>query len=126
MPFITDKRIVFITVPNMSVGEKIGDILVKEKLAACVQLLPGLTSIYSWKGKIEKESEVLLIAKTRVELFDELHKRVIENHPYEVPQIVAFPIELGYYKYLQWIDDSVALPAHDSRRTGKRKAGTER
>ena len=114
---MTDKRIVFITVPNQETAEKIALALVEERLAACANLIPGITSIYHWAGKLEKSSEWLMIVKTRVDVFDDLRKRVIELHPYEVPEIVCFPIELGFNKYLQWIDASV-----DSAIERKKKA----
>jgi len=114
---MTDKRIVFITVPNQEVAEKIALALVQERLAACANLIPGITSIYHWAGKLEKSSEWLMIVKTRVENFEDLRKRVVELHPYEVPEIVCFPIELGFNKYLQWIDASIDLPQERKKKT---------
>ncbi len=104
---MTDKRIVFITVPDQATGEKIADALVREKLAACVSIIPGIISIYVWQGKLEKSGENLLIAKTRADTFDALRKRVVELHPYECPEIVSTPIDGGLDKYLTWIEESV-------------------
>ena len=97
--------IVFITVPNFEVGEKIGSTLVEEKLAACVNITSEIKSLYFWKGSIEHDSEYLLIIKTRSDTFENLEKKVKEIHPYEVPEIVAMPIILGTNEYLNWIDE---------------------
>jgi len=95
--------VVFVTVASREEGEKIADALVGERLAACCNLAPGLFSVYRWKGKIHREPEVLLIAKTRHELFEKLRERVIALHSYEVPEIVALPIVAGHEPYLDWI-----------------------
>ena len=97
--------IVFITVPNLEVGEKLGNVLVEEKLAACVNITSEIKSLYFWKGSIEHDSEYLLIIKTRRDTFENLEKKVKEIHPYEVPEIVAMPIILGTKEYLNWIDE---------------------
>jgi len=94
---------VYITAPNVKEAEKIGKILVEEKLAACVNIFP-IRSIYRWKGKIEKAREVVLIAKTKKTLFSKLAKRVAEIHPYEIPCIVGFDIKQGNEEFLEWID----------------------
>ena len=99
--------IVFITVPNFDVGEKIGSTLVEEKLAACVNITSQIKSLYFWKGNVENDSEYLLIIKTRKDKFENLEKRVKEIHPYEVPEIVAIPIILGSKDYLDWIDETL-------------------
>ena len=80
--------------------------LVEERLVACVNLVPGLRSVYWWKGKIEDEPEVLCIMKTRSALFDALRHRVRELHSYEVPEIIALPILAGNEPYLEWIGES--------------------
>ncbi|AXI25336.1 cytochrome C biogenesis protein CcdA [Methanofervidicoccus sp. A16] len=99
--------VVFITVPNLEVGEKIGNTLVEEKLAACVNITSEIKSVYFWKGRIEEDKEHLLIIKTRKDKFESLEKRVKEIHPYEVPEIIAMPIVLGSKDYLSWIDESL-------------------
>src|SRR5580658_8403206 len=98
----------YIVVPSREVAEKIARALVEEKLAACVNILAGMRSIYRWKGKVEAANEVVLIAKSRAELFDRLEKRVKELHPYECPCIVAWPIEAGHQPYLDWIAKETA------------------
>lgn len=96
--------IVFVTAKNEEEGKNIQEQLVKEKLAACVNSLP-VESCYTWKGKMERESEVLLIMKTKTSLFEKLAKRVKELHSYDVPEIIALPILKGSEGYLKWIDE---------------------
>ena len=100
---MTDYIVVFITVSSEKEGEKIASALLKEKLAACVNMIGGIKSSFRWKGQISTEDEVLLIAKTRDILFESLKKRVLELHSYEVPEIIALPILAGFEKYLEWI-----------------------
>ena len=94
------------TVPNREAGEKIAAALVEEHLAACVNLVPGLSSTYRWKGKVERAEECLLLIKTGVSRFDVLKRRIQELHPYELPEIIALPIIHGSREYLKWITDS--------------------
>jgi periplasmic divalent cation tolerance protein len=98
-----DLCVLFITVPNAETGETIAQVLVAERLAACVNRVPGLTSVYRWQGKIEKDPEELLILKTRCELVAAIHKRVKSLHPYTVPEIIALPIIDGSADYLAWV-----------------------
>ena len=100
---MTDYILVFITASSEKEGEKIAQALVKEKLAACVNMIGGVKSLFSWKGQISLEEEVLLIAKTKDKLFESLKKRVLELHSYELPEIIALPILAGFEKYLDWI-----------------------
>jgi len=95
--------LVLSTVPNARTARRISDVLVREKLAACVSSLLGITSVYSWKGKIEKSSEVLLLIKTTSVRYPALQKRIIQLHPYSVPEIVALPITKGAPTYLNWL-----------------------
>jgi periplasmic divalent cation tolerance protein len=95
--------VVFITCSSMKEAEKIGNSLVEKRLVACVNIMPEIKSIFLWKGKITKEKEVLLIAKSRMELFDSIQNEVRELHSYEVPEIIALPIEAGAEDYLEWI-----------------------
>jgi len=97
--------LVLITAPHGEVAEQIAEALVKEGLAACVNIVSGIRSIFSWQGKIERESEDLLLVKTRAEQLERLTQKVVDLHPYEVPEIIAQSLEAGYSPYLQWIDD---------------------
>jgi periplasmic divalent cation tolerance protein len=91
------------TAPSVEVAERIGRSLVEERLAACANVLGGVTSIFRWKGAVERESEVLVILKTTAGEVEALERRVAELHPYEVPELLAFPIEVGHAAYLEWV-----------------------
>jgi len=80
--------------------------LVEEKLVACVNMIPRIRSVYWWKGEVCNEEEILMIMKTRSDLFPALRDRVRALHSYEVPEIIAFPIEQGLPEYLSWIAES--------------------
>jgi periplasmic divalent cation tolerance protein len=97
--------IVYITTPDTQTGEEIANALIERKLAACVNLTP-IHSIYRWEGKVNREEEILLIVKTRADLFEgQLVPAVLALHPYEVPEIIAMPVVMGAAGYLQWIDE---------------------
>ena len=96
------------TVGNTGDAMRIGRALVERRLAACVNVVPGVTSIYTWKGGITTDSELLLVIKTRREKLDEVRSALLELHPYEVPELIALPIEGGHEAYLEWIEDSVS------------------
>ncbi|KAF0177852.1 MAG: periplasmic divalent cation tolerance protein [Nitrospirae bacterium] len=98
-----DYIVVFITAPNEEEAAKMARVLVEEKLAGCVNIVRSISSIYSWQGKTEDDSEALMICKTKKSLFDALKERVIQLHPYTVPEIVALPIIAGSEKYLDWL-----------------------
>jgi periplasmic divalent cation tolerance protein len=100
--------IVFITVPTLEVGQQIANILVESNLAACVNIVPRVTSIYHWQGEVEQADELLLIAKTRTTLFDKLATAIKRIHPYDVPEVVAMPIIAGSNEYLAWINDETS------------------
>lgn len=93
----------YVTVPSEAEAARIGRALVEERLAACVNILPGMRSIYRWQGRVEEAAEAVLIAKTRADRFTALSVRVRELHPYELPCIVALRIEGGDAGYLDWI-----------------------
>lgn len=100
---MTPYSLIWSTVPNREIGATIASDLVDKQLAACVNLLPGVTSIYSWQEKIEQETEVMLIIKTRKDLVEQVINKIETFHPYEVPEIIATPIEAGLPAYLDWI-----------------------
>jgi periplasmic divalent cation tolerance protein len=82
--------------------------LVEQRHAACVSILPGLTSVYAWKGQIESAEESLLLIKTRLANFSELERFIKQRHPYEVPEILAIPVQAGSADYLAWLRESVS------------------
>jgi periplasmic divalent cation tolerance protein len=96
-------RIVLITAPDAEVGARLGRALVEERLAACVNLLPGVRSIYRWQDAVQEDTEVLLVVKTREERCPALAARVEALHPYELPEVVVLPIAGGLDRYLAWI-----------------------
>ena len=92
----------------MGTAQVIAKRLVSSRLAACVNIVPGLTSVYEWQGAVESESELLLLAKTTEDRVPALEAAVREAHPYELPEIVCVPIVAGLSGYLEWIKSSVA------------------
>ncbi|CAG2169961.1 unnamed protein product, partial [Oppiella nova] len=81
--------------------------LVSKRLSACVNIVPGITSIYRWKGSVETESEVLMIIKTRTDRIPDVTREVKASHPYEVFELVSVPIQTGNPDYLKWLSESV-------------------
>ncbi|KMT19763.1 hypothetical protein BVRB_1g008190 [Beta vulgaris subsp. vulgaris] len=98
--------VVYVTVPNKEAGKKLAESIVKERLAACVNRVPGVESVYEWKGEIQTDSEELLIIKTRESLLGALTEHVKANHEYEVPEVIAMPIVGGNAPYLEWLKNS--------------------
>ena len=97
----------FLVVYITASGENARDLagaLVEEKLAACVNRIPGIESTYTWEGRVERDTEDLLVVKTRADLFGRLKERVKEIHRYDVPEIIAAPIVEGSESYLEWMD----------------------
>ena len=104
---MTEKLIVFVSCATREQAEAIAGALVGERLAACVNVLPGVRSCFVWDGKLTWSEEVLLLIKTTVARYDAMQNRVRELHSYEVPEIVAVPIEVGLDAYLKWISEAV-------------------
>ena len=101
---MTEFIVVFVTASSWEEAEKIGKALVEKKLAACVNMVRDIRSIFYWKGKISDEREVLLIAKAKRKNFEKIEKEVKKMHSYEVPEIIALPILIGSKDYLDWVD----------------------
>lgn len=99
--------IAYVTTPNENSAKELARKLVEHKLAACVNIVPGLTSVYEWEGKLNEDHETLLMIKTRTSRVDELAKFVRENHPYSVAEVISVPIENGNPPYLEWLSRSV-------------------
>ncbi len=95
--------LVFCTCPDEAVAERIAGALVEERLAACVNRLPGVVSTYRWKGEVCRDSESLLLIKTTIERFAALRERIVALHPYELPEVIAVDIARGLPPYLDWI-----------------------
>jgi periplasmic divalent cation tolerance protein len=98
-----DARVVLMTAPDREVAQRIARTLVEERLAACVNLVPGVLSIYRWKGVVEEDAEILLLAKTGRTRCAALAARVQALHPYELPEIVVLSVDGGSQPYLDWI-----------------------
>ena len=97
-------RFLYVTVPNADEAKKIGEALVAERLVACANIVGPIASIYWWQGQIQRDSEAVLIAKTRAELVERVIARVKSLHSYTVPCVVSLPIERGNPDFLEWIE----------------------
>jgi periplasmic divalent cation tolerance protein len=106
---MTQYAVILITVPSEELASKIAGYLVENKLAACVNILPQIRSVYYWEGKVCDDKELLLVVKTKSSIFEDLKKAVTELHSYDVPEIILLPINNGNKEYLQWIDDNIVV-----------------
>lgn len=95
--------VVFVTCGSSAEARKISQALVKERLAACVNILPGVNSFFFWEGKLSREKEFLLMIKTQAKLFTKLATRVKQLHSYQVPEIIALPVLAGEKNYINWL-----------------------
>jgi periplasmic divalent cation tolerance protein len=95
--------VILVTAPNQEEAVKIGKIVVKERLAACVNIIPVIQSIYRWRGKVLKSQEVLLLFKTTRARYPALEKKIMSIHTYETPEIIALPVKKGLPQYLGWV-----------------------
>jgi periplasmic divalent cation tolerance protein len=96
-------RVVLITAPDADLAERLARGIVEARLAACVNVVPGVTSHYRWRGRLQKDAEVLLIAKTTSAKVKRLVQYVKDNHSYELPETIALPIVAGSADYLKWV-----------------------
>lgn len=99
-----DHLVVYCTCPDQGVAERIAAALVTERLAACVNILPGVVSVYRWQGQLQRDPELLLVVKTSGRAYPALEARIRQLHPYEVAEIIALPVLRGFPPYLDWID----------------------
>jgi len=104
---MTDKIVVFSACESKEQADRIARQLIENRLAACVSILPGVTSVYRWKDNIEASDEWLLLIKTRRGLFSALRAEVRKLHSYEVPEMIALPVVDGAPAYLGWMDDEL-------------------
>jgi periplasmic divalent cation tolerance protein len=113
---MTDKRLVLTTTSSLEEAKEIAHVLVERHLAACVNIIPRIESVYRWEGKVEEAQEYLLLVKTTQEVFGRLRDALHELHSYDVPECIAIPVEDGSVPYLNWIDESVTLKGGDAAR----------
>jgi periplasmic divalent cation tolerance protein len=99
--------VVLCTVGKPEDAEWIGREVIDRGLAACVNVLPQVTSIYRWRGEVEKNEETLMILKTTADRFEELREAIVSLHSYELPEVIAIPVEGGHKPYLAWLAESV-------------------
>ena len=104
---MTDVDLVLCTLPPGDAAAGIARAVVEERLAACVNIVPAIRSIYAWDGALQDDEEQLAILKTTADRFDELRTRLLQLHPYSVPEIIAMPVADGHLAYLGWVRDSV-------------------
>lgn len=100
--------VVFVTVPGLRVGSRISKEILTSRLAACVTAIPGVRSMYWWEGKIALAQESMLVVKTTKSRYRRLERKIMELHPYEVPEIIAIPLVGGSAQYIAWVEDEVA------------------
>ena len=100
-------QLVLTTCPDRDSAEQIATFLVEQHLAACVNILPGIHSIYRWKGEVTRDGELLLVIKSRADRFEALKQAILEHHPYELPEVIAVSVSEGHLPYLAWIDSQL-------------------
>ncbi|HID80577.1 MAG TPA: divalent-cation tolerance protein CutA [Ignisphaera sp.] len=99
--------VVLVTAPHREEAEKIARKLLDERVAACVNIVEGIKSLFWWQGKVDEANEVLMVIKTRLDLFEKVIEYIKSLHSYTVPEIIALPIVAGNTEYLKWIDEVV-------------------
>ena len=100
--------VVLVTCPGAPVARRLAARLVQQRLAACVSVLPGVTSLFRWQGAVERATEVLLVIKTTPGRFEPMRRAILRSHPYDVPEIIALPITAGHPPYLRWLAESAS------------------
>ncbi len=98
---------VLTTAPSAEAADRIGTALVEERLAACANLVPGVSSVFRWNGQVSREAEILVVLKTTAARLGDLRRRLVELHPYEVPEVIAVDVREGHPPYLDWVRDEV-------------------
>ena len=100
--------LVLTNVPDLECAQLVARTLIESRVAACVNLLPAVQSMYRWQGQIEEATEITLLIKTTSQHYDSVQQAIVKLHPYNVPEIIATPIVAGYTPYLHWIDTETA------------------
>ena len=113
---MTDKIVVMTTCEAADDADRIAASLVEKGLAACVNILPGVTSVYRWKGDVERAAEIVLLIKTSRALLERVQAEVERLHPYELPEVVALAIAGGSERYLAWLDQGLLVQDEDEQR----------
>jgi len=104
---VSEVRTILLTAPDVDVAERVGRALVEERLAACANIVPGVVSLFRWEGEVQREAEVLVIVKTTDERVEDVRARVVELHPYQVPEVLVLPVVAGHAPYLDWVREEV-------------------
>ncbi len=107
-PEMTDKIVALCTCPDAETGARLARLVVEKRCAACVNLLPAVRSFYQWEGEVADEAETLMLIKTTRARYAELERVIIAEHPYELPELIAVPIERGFERYLVWVEDGTS------------------
>ena len=105
---MSERIVVLCSVGTAADADRIATLVVERGLAACVNVLPGVRSVYRWQGQLEREEEHLLVVKTRAERFEALREAIVAAHPYQTPELIALPIVAGHAPYLAWLDQHSA------------------
>ncbi len=109
------RLLLYVTAPDMETGRRLARLLVEKRLAAGVNIVPGVLSVYRWRGAVREHGECLLLAQIAEAAFEDARALLAREHPYEVPCVTAVPLRRGHAPFLRWIDDN-SLPADDERR----------
>lgn len=110
---MSEARVILVTVPDHETAMRLSRHLVRMSLVACANVVPGLTSVYRWKGEVQEDGEELLILKTTVPLVQRVLETVSRGHPYDVPEGLVLPVEDGLESYLAWVEESVRPSPED-------------
>lgn len=106
---MSEYRLAITTCPDQATADDLAAYLVEHRLAACVNVIAGMRSYYKWKGEVCNDAEFILLIKTRTDLYPRLENSIVERHPYELPEVIALPIESGLPGYLSWIDEQTGI-----------------
>ncbi len=123
---MTDALVVLVTAPSAEKAAELARALVEERLAACGNVVPGLRSVYRWEGRVQDDAEALLLLKTTRARFRALRDRVLALHPYDVPEVLALPVEAGAAPYLAWLRAQAAPEGRRPARAAGRGAGSRK